>query len=127
MNEAEQAMRELPTGGRTPLAHALTLAGEMIEQIRRSQPDAPVLFVLLSDGKANVTLPETEGDPWQQALQAAQRIADMSASCLVLDSEAGFVQTGRARELAQALAAEYQVLARNYSNAGTTAYVSPTR
>ncbi|HMF15869.1 MAG TPA: VWA domain-containing protein, partial [Gemmataceae bacterium] len=110
VEEAEQALRELPTGGRTPLAHALVLAGEMIERVRRSHPDAPVLLALLSDGKANVSLPGTEGDPWQQALLAAERIAEMKISSLVLDSAAGFVQTGRAQELAQALAAEYQVL-----------------
>ena len=110
LEEAEQALRELPTGGRTPLAHALALTGEMVERVRRLQPDAPVLLVLLSDGKANVSLPGTDEDPWQQALQAAERIAGMKVSSLVLDSEAGFVQTGRARELARALAAEYQIL-----------------
>jgi magnesium chelatase subunit D len=110
VNEAEQALRELPTGGRTPLAHGLVLACEMIERMRRSQPDASVLLALFSDGKANVSLPGSEGDPWQQALQSAKRLADLKVPSLVLDSEAGFVQAGRARELARALAAEFQVL-----------------
>ncbi|HEX5269603.1 MAG TPA: magnesium chelatase subunit D family protein, partial [Gemmataceae bacterium] len=51
---AEQALRALPTGGRTPLAHALVSAGEVLGHSRRSRPDVPALLVLLSDGKANV-------------------------------------------------------------------------
>ena len=45
---AEQAMRSLPTGGRTPLAHALVLASETIRRClrnrkRRADPDAGAL------------------------------------------------------------------------------------
>jgi magnesium chelatase subunit D len=113
VDEAEQALRELPTGGRTPLAHALMLAKELIDGLRRSQPDTPVLLALLSDGKTNVPLPGTAGDPWQQALQAAETLADLKVPALVLDSDAGFVQSGRGRELARALAADYQQLESN--------------
>ncbi|MCK9202713.1 MAG: magnesium chelatase subunit D family protein, partial [Gallionella sp.] len=42
---AEQNLRELPTGGRTPLPHALSLALETLEK-----PGMPPLLVLLSDG-----------------------------------------------------------------------------
>ena len=100
---AEQALRSLPTGGRTPLAHALALCEEML---LRERHGAPVLLVLLSDGRANVPIPETQDDPWRQALNAAARIADASMPALVLDAETGFVRLGRARQLAQALRAE---------------------
>jgi magnesium chelatase subunit D len=111
VDEAERASRELPTGGRTPLAHALVLARELVQRVQRSQPEAAVLLTLLSDGKANVSLPGTDDDPWSQALHEAKGIAEMKVPSLVLDTEAGFVQTGRARQLAQVLTAEYQVLA----------------
>ncbi|HZV03734.1 MAG TPA: putative cobaltochelatase [Gemmataceae bacterium] len=104
---AEQTLRVLPTGGRTPLAHALVLARETIQQSQRSAPDRPVLLVLLSDGKANVGLPESPGDPWQQALQAAANLAADGTPALVLDTDASFVRVGRARQLADALGAEY--------------------
>ena len=100
---ADRALRELPTGGRTPLAHALVTAGDVL---RRARPDVPTLLVLLSDGKANVPLPDTAGDPWQQALSAAQELAKEGRPALVLDADAGFVRLGRAAELAQALGAE---------------------
>jgi magnesium chelatase subunit D len=106
VERAERALRALPTGGRTPLAHALLTAGEVIGRTRRARPDVPALLVLLSDGKANVALPDTTGDPWQQALAAAQELAKEKVPALVLDADAGFVRVGRAAELAQALGAE---------------------
>jgi len=104
---AEESLRVLPTGGRTPLAHALVLARETIRQAQRSAPDRLVLLVLLSDGKANVGLPDSPGDPWQQALQAAADLAADGIPALVLDSDAGYVRVGRARQLAEALGAEH--------------------
>jgi magnesium chelatase subunit D len=102
---AERALRVLPTGGRTPLAHALVLAGEVVRQVRRVQPDGALLLVLLSDGRANVALPATAGEPWQQALAAAAELAASAVPALVLDTDTNFVRLGRAAELARALAA----------------------
>lgn len=103
---AEKTLRFLPTGGRTPLAHALVLAHDVIRRIRRTQSDLPILLVLLSDGKANVGLPDAPGDPWEQACRAASELADARTSALVLDTEAGFIRAGRAQSLADALSAE---------------------
>ena len=101
---AEQRLAALPTGGRTPLAHGLELAERILERTRRSDPDRLPFLVLLSDGKANVPLPDTTGDPREQALDAARRLAGVPA--LVIDADDGFVPSGRARELAAALQAE---------------------
>jgi magnesium chelatase subunit D len=103
---ADRALRVLPTGGRTPLAHALVTAGEVFRRSRRARPEVPALLVLLSDGKANVPLPDTTGDPWQQALLAARELAAERLPALVLDADAGYVRLGRAAELAQALGGE---------------------
>lgn len=107
---AERHLRVLPTGGRTPLAHALVLAWQVLRQARRQDPDLISLTVLLTDGKANVPLPDTQGDPWHQALEAAQRLAADGFPALVLDTETGYVRLGRARELAEALRATYMPL-----------------
>jgi magnesium chelatase subunit D len=63
--------------------------------------------VLVTDGKANVCQPQTSGDPFQQALTAASHLAELRLPALVLDTDSGFVRTGRASEIATALAAEY--------------------
>lgn len=98
---AEQKLRELPTGGRTPLPHALQLALETLEKHNGS---APPLLVLLSDGKANVAL--QNGDPWKESLMLAGLLADRGIPALVLDTETGYLRLGRASQLAQMLGAE---------------------
>src|SRR5262249_39518590 len=103
---AQRVLSTLPTGGRTPLAHALILAHETLRRARRSLPELLNLVVLLSDGKANVGLPGCQGDPWQQALAAATELAAEGAAALVVDTEAGFVRHGRAQSLDEELAAE---------------------
>ena len=102
---AEQAMNVLPTGGRTPLAHALVLAAEVASAARRARPEARMLLVLVSDGRANVALPGSDGEPWQQALRAAEGLAASGLPALVLDTEGGYIRLGRVQELAQALGA----------------------
>ncbi|MFA6161948.1 MAG: putative cobaltochelatase [Methylobacter sp.] len=97
---AEQNLRELPTGGRTPLPHALSVALETLEKT-----SMPPLLVLLSDGKANVALNDGN-DPWQESLRFAELLAERGIPALVLDTETGYLRLGRARQLAQALGAE---------------------
>ncbi|MFL9879667.1 putative cobaltochelatase [Herbaspirillum rhizosphaerae] len=103
---AEQGLRELPTGGRTPLPHALQLALQTLDQ---SNGTAPPLLVLLSDGKGNVAL-ENGGDPWRETLALAEQLAARGTPALVLDTETGYVRLGRAGQLAQALGAECMTL-----------------
>jgi magnesium chelatase subunit D len=65
--DVEAALRVLeflPTGGRTPLAHALELAGTLV--------NAASLLILITDGRANVPL--AGADPWNDALEAAGKL-----------------------------------------------------
>ncbi len=101
VEQAEQALQTLPTGGRTPLPHALQLALEILGQTRDQRP----LLVVLSDGKANVALPGG-GDAWQQTLHLAGQLRAQSVPALVLDTDAGYLQLGRALALADALGAD---------------------
>ena len=101
---AETALQSLPTGGRTPLAHAMQLAQEVLDQYKTEKNIQPLLIVL-SDGKANVPL-SGGGDPWQQTLQTAISIAHRNVLTLVLDTENSYLRFGKAAELAEALRAE---------------------
>ena len=71
-------------------------------------------MVLLTDGKANVCQPETSGDPFQQALEAAEQLAAERVPALVLDTDSGFVRVGRAQELATALASRILAARRTF-------------
>ncbi|WP_017875368.1 putative cobaltochelatase [Janthinobacterium sp. CG_S6] len=102
VDRAEQGLGELPTGGRTPLPHALQLA---LETLERAAGNAPPLLVLLTDGKANVALSEG-GDPWRESLAMAELLAERGVPALVLDTESGYLRLGRAAQLAHTLGAE---------------------
>jgi magnesium chelatase subunit D len=101
---AERQLRDLPTGGRTPLAHALQVASDVLNHASGASRPEPLL-IILSDGKANVALDDS-GDAWQQVLQYAQVFARKQIAALILDTEVGFVRMGRARDLADALGAQ---------------------
>ena len=100
---AEQALETLPTGGRTPLAHALQIALQLFQY---QSSEIHPLMVLLSDGKANVPLPGG-GDAWQQSLQLANMLSELPIKSLILDTESGYTRLGRASELAKAMKGEY--------------------
>ena len=109
---AEKQLQRLPTGGRTPLAHALALTYNTIRRIR-NEPDQSILLIILSDGKANVPLPESEAgcDAWVQTEQAADQLAKLELPTLMLDTDSGgLVRVGRGKELAHLLKADYMEL-----------------
>ena len=87
------ALEYLPTGGRTPLAHALELARELVT------PET--LLLLVTDGRANV--PYRGNDAWHDALQAAAKI---QCPGLVVDTESSNHAFGKAKELADAMRVE---------------------
>ena len=102
---AEEAMRSLPTGGRTPLPHALQTAINLLHQYDK-KGYKPIL-VILTDGKANVAL-SGGGDPWNQTLTLAGQLQHLNIKSLVLNTESDYFNLGKAEELAKALGGQYQ-------------------
>jgi magnesium chelatase subunit D len=92
------ALEYMPTGGRTPLAHALELARQFIND--------ETLLLLLTDGRANV--PSRTSDPWADALEAAAKIR---CTALVVDTESASNAFGKAKQLADAMRAKFVSLA----------------
>ena len=110
---AEKQLQRLPTGGRTPLAHALSLAYDSVCRLRRHEQDQSILLIVLSDGKANVPLPDSKAgsDAWIQTEQAAVQLAKLELPTLMLDTDSGgLVRVGRGKELAHLLKADYMEL-----------------
>lgn len=92
--DVQRALEYLPTGGRTPLAHALELAAGYVTDV--------AALILVTDGHANV--PVYSDDPWVDALTAA---GQLRCPAVVIDSEGAQRATGRPRQLADALGATY--------------------
>lgn len=90
IEDAATALEYLPTGGRTPLVHALELA--------KTYLTPSTLLILLSDGRANVPL--RNGDPWQEALESA---GQLHCRGLVVDTENPSYPVRRVSQLAEAL------------------------
>lgn len=106
---AEQAMINLPTGGRTPLPDALQTAVNLLQDFNARKGYHPIL-VVLTDGKANVPLSGIAGDPWSQTIQVANQLKSLNIQSLVLNSESNYFNLDKAEELAEALGAQYLLL-----------------
>jgi magnesium chelatase subunit D len=104
---AGKLLRELPTGGRTPLAAGLAKAREVLLPQLHRDPNLRPLVIVVTDGKANVAL--GSGSPVEEALQIAGRLAlDARIHWTVVDTEdVRGVRFELARQLALALRGEY--------------------
>jgi len=102
---AERRLAELPTGGRTPLAHGLRQGLETIRRTRAERNRTAPLLVLLSDGRANVPL--NGSDPQDAARRAARELAIRGIQSLVIDSEGGRLRLGLACDLSREMGARY--------------------
>jgi len=102
---AKKKLAVLPTGGRTPLASGLLQGLEVIGQERRTNRDALVRLVLISDGRANVSA--GGAPPFDEALSAAGLVNKAGIPSLVIDPEDGFLNLGLARELSEQMGARY--------------------
>ncbi len=86
LDVAHARMHELPTGGRTPLAHGLELARHVVERERARDAEIRPILILLTDGVANVGL--TAGsDPITDAIRSANAIARDRVPALVVDAD----------------------------------------
>ncbi|MHA6805266.1 magnesium chelatase subunit D family protein [Salinifilum ghardaiensis] len=111
---AAARMRQLRTGGRTPLADGLLRAQRVVDSERVRDPQRRPLLVLLTDGKATVpanaaTAPSGSRQRARQAsadaVRAAGVLAEREVAGVVVDCEQGPVRLGLAGQVAAALGA----------------------
>ncbi|MDO8886224.1 putative cobaltochelatase [Candidatus Oleimmundimicrobium sp.] len=105
VENAQNYLKKLPTGGKTPLAHGLTLALETFEKELAKNKKTLPLMVLITDGKANVSI--NEKNAVEEAREIAERIAEAKIKSLVIDTENDFLNLGLAKDLANACGGEY--------------------
>jgi magnesium chelatase subunit D len=105
---AGKLLREMPVGGRTPLSAAFAKAHETLMPQLIKYPNLRPLAILITDGKANVSL--SEGNrPIEEALRLAGHMGtDNRVRWIVVDTEErGVIRFGLARQIAAALGGEY--------------------
>jgi magnesium chelatase subunit D len=99
---AARRLRDLPAGGRTPLAEGLLEAARVLELERVRDPRRRPLLVVVTDGRAT-----TGPDAVARSRRAAALVASRGIATVVVDCEDGRLRLGLAVSLATALAAEY--------------------
>ncbi len=82
---ASNALRGIPLSGRTPLPHALQLAGRLLRQEVRKRRNARPLLVVVSDGLPNVPL-RRGGDPLADVLAEARDLRRAGIGLVVVDA-----------------------------------------
>ena len=101
---AQVKLRDLRTGGATPLAHGILRSLEVLEDERRRNETAVPWLVLVTDGRANVGIAGGLGS--EDARAAAAKVRESRVNSLVIDT-AGPSGSGAARELARLTGGEY--------------------
>jgi magnesium chelatase subunit D len=99
---AARRLRDLPHGGRTPLAEGLETAYDTLRVERLRDPNRRALLVVVTDGRA------TSGpDALARAGRVAAQLRHEGVEAVVLDCESGRFRMGLAARLAEQLGAEH--------------------
>lgn len=98
---AQQALRHLPVGGKTPLSAGLMLAYRAFRRELRLHREAMPMMILLTDGAGNVSLTDTP--PQEEAHKVADLIHQSGIHSVVINMEHEAYDRGLAQTLAQAL------------------------
>ncbi|MBU0764706.1 MAG: VWA domain-containing protein [Bacteroidetes bacterium] len=103
---ARKQLETIPTGGKTPLSKGLLTGYEcMLKEMNKYKSIKPVI-VLISDGKANVSI-ASGAKPFEEAKHIAEQIRRSGIKTIVIDTETGFLRLGKLQELSRVLDAKY--------------------
>lgn len=102
VDAAARRLDEIPAGGRTPVAEGLLEAARVIERERVRDPRVRPLLVVVTDGRATGGV-----DPVARSQQAAEHLAGLGVTTVVIDGETGPLRLGLAVRLAELLRAEH--------------------
>ncbi|MGV9197861.1 MAG: magnesium chelatase subunit D family protein [Promethearchaeia archaeon] len=100
---AYKLLKDIPTGGTTPLVEGLTKAADLALEEKRKETGYIPLIVLLSDARGNVYYNDAISD----ILKTGQYIAKKDLDMIILDTEASDVKLEICKKLAKASDAIY--------------------
>ncbi|MDI6730432.1 MAG: putative cobaltochelatase [Candidatus Altarchaeum sp.] len=101
---ATRYLKELPTGGRTPLPDGMYKGFELLKrEINKDKNTIPVM-ILISDGKGNVPI---QKNVRKEIISLANEIKENNIHLMVINSGQGFVKLGYNSEIVEASCGEY--------------------
>jgi magnesium chelatase subunit D len=98
---AEQALQDIPVGGKTPLAAGLMMAYEVLRKEKLLHPEIMPLLLVLTDGAGNVAMGHLP--PQEEAYNTANLIANEKIHSVVINMEHAAFDQGLAQALADHL------------------------
>lgn len=105
---AQEALRTIPVGGKTPLSAGLLMAHEVITREMRRSPEVMPLMIILTDGAGNVSM--TDLPPQEEAHRIAKLIKESDIRSVVINTEHEAFDRGLAAGLARSLGGEVYTL-----------------
>jgi len=105
---AVERLKELPTGGRTPLATGLERGLTLLMAEKQKDEGAIPILLLISDGRANVSSSNKEIN--RELFALAEQARSKAIHMIVIDTEVvdkSFVQIGYCREIASHSGGQY--------------------
>ena len=106
---AYKKLKDLPTGGNTPLSAGLFSAYQLIKKYHLRFPQDRILLLLLTDGKANIPIRPRE-DPFKETQNICYEIKNLPyIDSVVIDTEvkSDFLKMDLAKDIAEWLSALY--------------------
>ena len=107
VERAERLLASMPTGGKTPLAHALRMAYTMCDRLLRAHRAERIQIICITDGRA--TSGDSE-DPVAESKHWARILGTLPVDCIVIDTETGFIKLGLAKELCKLMNGSYYAM-----------------
>ena len=101
---AARYLKELPTGGRTPLPDGMYKGFELLKrEINKDKNTIPAM-ILITDGKGNVAI---QKNVREEVISLSNEIKENNIHLMVIDSGAGFLKLGYNSEIVEAGCGEY--------------------
>ncbi|MCX7991937.1 MAG: VWA domain-containing protein [Proteobacteria bacterium] len=102
---AQRELKNIKTGGKTPLSLALRKALEEIKRELLRERDSELILLIFSDGRANISL--SGMDPFEEAVLIGKKILEKEVKTFVIDTDPTWINYPYAKDLAKAMKAKY--------------------
>ncbi|NMC07655.1 MAG: VWA domain-containing protein, partial [Candidatus Lokiarchaeota archaeon] len=103
---AFKMLKEIPTGGTTPLAAGMLKAVDVAIEERHKETGYIPLIIIITDARANVYL----NDAIEDAKNVGRHMAELGLEAIIIDTEPPGIKIGIAKEIAEAANAAYYPL-----------------